>query len=56
MRWDLGSGGGECEAQLECQETNLAVIVRKWEGRGFGGREQGGAARGRVSAEMMALN
>lgn len=31
MRWDLGSGGGECEAQLECQETNLAVIVRKWE-------------------------
>lgn len=39
MRWDLGSsGGGECEAQLECQETNLAVIVRKWEWRGFGGR------------------
>lgn len=31
MRWDIRSGGGEWKAELECEQRNLAVIVRKWE-------------------------
>lgn len=34
VRWDMSGGGGddgEWKSEMECQERNLAVIIRKWE-------------------------